>query len=296
MQIGEGTKLGPYRIVRKIGEGGMGAVFEAVHERLQKHVAIKTLHEVLARDAEAVGRFVREGRAASRIRHPHVVDVTDVGIEQGTPYLVMEMLEGESLAALLARTGPLPIPTIVDLALPVLDALHAAHAAGVVHRDLKPENVFLSRARGELQPIVLDFGISWISDEVRLTKTAHFMGTPFYMSPEQAQSAASVDARSDQFSLGLVLFELATGRRALTGQSVLEIVHRVSTQGATRLSIVRPDLPPAFTATIDRMSERAPEARFGSMREVGAALLPFATPRAAAVWGAAFASGHHHGA
>src|SRR5579859_4286036 len=122
MQVVEGTRLGGYRVVRKIGEGGMGAVFEAVHERLQKRVAIKTMHEQFARDASAVARFTREGRAASRIRHAHVVDVTDVGMEQGTPYLVMELLEGESLASLIRRHGPLPLDAIADIALPVLDA------------------------------------------------------------------------------------------------------------------------------------------------------------------------------
>jgi serine/threonine-protein kinase len=290
MQIVEGTRLGAYRVVRKIGEGGMGAVFEGVHERLQKRVAIKTLHDQFARDANQVARFTREGRAASRIRHGHVIDVTDVGMENGQPFLVMELLEGESLAGLLRRVGPIGLDAIADIALPVCDALEAAHQAGIIHRDLKPENIFLTRSRSgtDVHPVILDFGISAIENEVRMTKTAHFMGTPFYMSPEQAQSARSVDGRSDQFSLGLVLFELVTGRRALTGDSVLEVVHRVSTQGAIRLTVVRPDLPRAFTQIVDRMTELAPHVRFGSMREVGAALLPFASPRSQALWGQAF--------
>ncbi len=290
MQVVEGTRLGGYRVVRKIGEGGMGAVFEGVHERLQKRVAIKTLHEQFARDAGAVARFTREGRAASRIQHSHVIDVTDVGMENGQPYLVMELLDGESLASLVKRVGPLGPDAIADIALPVCDALDAAHAAGIVHRDLKPENIFLTRSRSgtDAHPMVLDFGISCIEDEVRMTKTAHFMGTPHYMSPEQAQSARSVDGRSDQFSLGLVLFELVTGRRALNGDSVLEVVHRVSTEGAIRLTLVRPDLPRAFTAVIDRMTERDPAMRYPSMRAVGAALLPFASPRGNAMWGHAF--------
>ena len=268
----------------------MGAVFEGVHERLQKRVAIKTLHEQFARDAGAVARFTREGRAASRIQHSHVIDVTDVGMENGQPYLVMELLDGESLASLVKRVGPLGPDAIADIALPVCDALDAAHAAGIVHRDLKPENIFLTRSRSgtDAHPMVLDFGISCIEDEVRMTKTAHFMGTPHYMSPEQAQSARSVDGRSDQFSLGLVLFELVTGRRALNGDSVLEVVHRVSTEGAIRLTLVRPDLPRAFTAVIDRMSERDPALRFPSMRAAGAALLPFASPRGSALWAHAF--------
>ncbi len=291
MQVREGTRLGGYRVVRKIGEGGMGAVWEGVHERLQKRVAIKTLHEQFARDAGQVARFTREGRAASRIRHGHVIDVTDVGMEDGTPYLVMELLEGESVASLIRRVGPLSLEAIAEIALPVMDALEAAHAAGIVHRDLKPENIFLTRSRSgtDAHPMVLDFGISAIEDEVRMTKTAHFMGTPHYMSPEQAQSARSVDGRSDQFSLGLVLFEMVTGRRALYGNSVLEVVHRVSTEGAIRLGVVRPDLPAAFSAIIDKMSERDPTARFPTMRAAGTALLPFASPRAQAMWGHAFA-------
>ncbi|MFO0683909.1 MAG: protein kinase [Sandaracinus sp.] len=293
MQVREGTRLGGYRVVRKIGEGGMGAVWEGVHERLQKRVALKTLHEQFARDAGQVARFTREGRAASRIRHGHVIDVTDVGMEDGTPFLVMELLEGESVAGLIRRVGPLPLDAIADIALPVMDALEAAHAAGIIHRDLKPENIFLARSRSgtDAHPMVLDFGISAIEDEVRMTKTAHFMGTPHYMSPEQAQSAHGVDGRSDQFSLGLVLFEMVTGRRALVGNSVLEVVHRVSTEGAIRLGIVRPDLPASFTSIVDKMTERDPGARFPSMRAAGGALFPFASPRGQAMWGPAFAPG-----
>ena len=271
----------------------MGAVFEAVHERLQKRVAIKTLHEQFARDAKSVERFLREGRAASRIRHGHVIDVTDVGTENGTPFLVMELLEGESLAGLIRRHGPLSLDAIADIALPVLDALDAAHQAGIVHRDLKPENIFVSRSRSgsDVHPMILDFGISCIEDEVRMTKTAHFIGTPHYMSPEQAQSAKSVDARSDQFSLGLVFFECATGRRGLSGDSVLEVVHRVSTEGAIRLGVVRADLPRAFTSMIDMMTERDPTRRFRSMRHVGESMVAFASPRGVAMWGHAFQAG-----
>ncbi len=139
-------RFGRYTLLRPIGRGGMGAVYEAEHVHLGKRVALKTLHAPALAEAESVARFLREGRAAARVRHPHVVDVTDVGVEDGVPYLVMELLDGEDLAAKLRREGPLPVTEALDLLLPVMAAVDAMHAAGVVHRDLKPENLFLSAA------------------------------------------------------------------------------------------------------------------------------------------------------
>src|SRR5688500_6866466 len=184
-----GTKFGRYSIVRRLGTGGMGAVYEGLHPTLKKRVAIKVLHRRYADSELAVARFMREGEAASRIQHPNVVDVFDVGLETGMPYLVMEYLEGESLGALIDRIGRLEPQQTADVMLPVCAAVAAAHEAGVIHRDLKPENIFLAKARlGAAEPKVLDFGISKVTGEIgqlALTGTAAFLGSPYYVSPEQ---------------------------------------------------------------------------------------------------------------
>ena len=159
--INLGSLLGSYEIVRKIGEGGMGIVWEARHGTLRKRVAIKTLKPEVAMNADFVARFVREGRAAARIRHPNAVDVADVGVENGIPYLVMDLLEGESLADRITQSGPVPVKEAADMMVPILLALATAHDEGIIHRDMKPENVFLAKSRdGTVTPTMLDFGVS----------------------------------------------------------------------------------------------------------------------------------------
>src|SRR6187455_741380 len=160
-----GTMLGRYRIERVLGEGGMGTVYAGGHQDLGKAAAVKTLHERYGRSNEVQLRFLREAQAASRIRHPNIVDVYDVGSESGRTYLVMELLEGESLARLIARDGPLSARQAADLMVPVVSALAAVHDLGVIHRDLKPDNIFLANERHTLQPKVLDFGISKVADQ-----------------------------------------------------------------------------------------------------------------------------------
>ncbi len=283
----EPTRFGPYRVVRELGAGGMGAVWEAVHEKLDKRVAVKTLHGGIAENPDAVKRFMREGRAASRIRHPHIVDVTDVGVERGQPYLVMEFLAGEPLSDAIERERGLSIAKTVEVALPVADALHTAHLAGVVHRDLKPDNIFLTRdRRGDLHPIVLDFGISKLEEdgEARLTQTRQVMGTPYYMSPEQARGAKGIDARSDQFSFGLVLYECLSGQRAVEGDTVLEVIHKIATGAFAPLSELCPDLPAALRDAVERMIAPERDERFANMEEVARALLPFAEAPVRARW------------
>lgn len=292
-QPAPGELFGAYRIVRQLGAGGMGTVWEARHTTLDKRVALKTLNQSVALNAEAVARFMREGRAASTIEHPHIVDITGVGVEDGTPYLVMEYLDGEALSSLIERhPNGLSVEAVVDLALPVLDALDCAHAAGVVHRDLKPDNLFLARTRtGDAHPVVLDFGISkveGVEGAARLTHTSALMGTPYYMSPEQARGAKHLDARSDQFSLGLVLYEALSARRAVSGDSVLEVLHKLTSGEFERLSALRGDLPAPVTAVVERMLATRAEERFASLRLVGAALLPYASERTRVVWQGVF--------
>ncbi len=265
----------------------MGAVYEAIHDDLEKRVAIKTLHPSMARDPEARARFLREGRAASRIRHPNVVEVFDVGQHEDTLFLVMEHLVGEDLAALLVRDGPLPVEQLVDLALPVIAAVATAHEEGVVHRDLKPENIFLAQTRnGAVQPKVLDFGISKVSGvpaAQRITGAASMVGTPLYMSPEQAQGRA-LDGRSDQYALGVILYECATGRVPYDAPDLYPLLHAiVQGQHASPRSL-RADLPADFEAVIERAMACDADRRYDSLHGLGHALLPFASRTNRGLW------------
>jgi eukaryotic-like serine/threonine-protein kinase len=290
-----GTELGRYRIARLMGRGGMGAVYEGVHRDLKKRVAIKTLHPAVAASAEARARFLREGQAASRIQHPNVVDVTDVGTEGNITYLVMEFLEGEDLAALLERRGALPIAESVDILLQVLGAIAVAHEEGVVHRDLKPGNLFMERTRhGGSKPVVLDFGISKLSargggNTLALTGTGAAMGTPYYVAPEQFRSAAGADGRSDQYALGAILYECVAGQRAHQGDSIYEVIRSVAEGSFRRPRDHRPDLPPALEEAILRAMQLDPAARFPSVSAFGQAILPFASMGVREQWQPALA-------
>ncbi|MBP6830177.1 MAG: serine/threonine protein kinase [Deltaproteobacteria bacterium] len=269
VEIAEGSMFGRYRVVRQIGRGGMGAVYEAVHSDLEKRVALKVLLPSTASQTELVARFEREARAAARVRHPNVVDVSDVGVEAGVAWLVMEHLEGEDLSGLLRREGALPLSRVAELMLPVLGAVEAAHSLGVVHRDLKPENIFLARMRdGTIVPKVLDFGISKMAPAgggPALTSTGIMMGTPCYMSPEQAQSSRGVDGRSDQFSIGVILYECATGRRPFEGETFFSILTAIVEGRYVRPRELCPGLPERFEAMVVRALERSPDARFPSV-------------------------------
>ncbi|MFO0649914.1 MAG: protein kinase [Polyangiales bacterium] len=274
----ESFRFDRYEIGSLLGEGGMGSVWKATHLKLQKPVVIKTLRPEHARSDTTRARFVREGEAASRIRHPNVVEIFDVAEFEGSPYLVMEFLEGEDLRALLRRRGVLSLDAIVDVMLPVCNAVAAAHDAGVVHRDLKPENIFLSRTRdGALVPKVLDFGISRIDDGAlsNQTTTGALLGTPRYMSPEQARGERGIDARSDQYALGVILYECATGRVPVDEGALYEVLRRTIHGEFAPPRAHRPELPADFEAVILRALSLAPASRFPSVRALAAALLPF---------------------
>src|SRR3954454_18638740 len=217
-EIAEGRVLaGKYRIERVLGRGGMGVVVAAHHIHLDEKVAIKFLLPEAVANAEVLGRFVREARAAVRIKSEHVARVSDVGtLEGGEPYMVMEYLEGSDLAEWLLQRGALPVEQAVEFLLQASEAIAEAHALGIVHRDLKPANLFVvRRADGLLSIKVLDFGISKVTDASMAagaaTSTLALMGSPLYMSPEQMESARTADARSDIWSLGVILYELLTG-------------------------------------------------------------------------------------
>ncbi len=269
----------------------MGAVYEATHRDLGKRVALKTLHRRIAGAPEVRARFMREGQAAARIHHDNVVDVSDVGVEGDIPYLVMEYLEGESLAAAIERETRLPVEKIAGIMVPVAAALVVAHAEGVIHRDLKPENVFLCRDRSGTKPKVVDFGISkMVESEGRaaLTSTSAMLGTPFYMSPEQAQDARNIDARTDQYSFGVILYEAATGQRPFNDESLYSLLSSI-VQGQFKPPLgVVPELPEAFDALVRRAMARDPADRFPDMAALGAALLEFADERTHILFSHAF--------
>jgi serine/threonine-protein kinase len=279
-----GQMFGRYQIVRVLGEGGMGVVYEAIHPTLKKRFAVKTLLPSVAELPTVHARFLREGEATARIHHPHIVDIMDVGEEDGMPFLVMEFLEGQTLAELLASRSGLAVAEAVDLVLPVLSAVAAGHAQGVVHRDLKPANIFLSRGPwGEPFPKVLDFGISKLIGDTNgaaLTGTLTVLGTAAYMSPEQTRGVREIDGRSDQYSLGLILYEAVTGRRAHDGDHALEVLHNIANGIFKPARQVRGDLPAAFDGILLRMLSLEAGARYRSLLEVGRALLPFASEKA----------------
>jgi serine/threonine protein kinase len=279
-----GARLGPYRILRPLGVGGMATVFAAEHVGLQKRVAVKVLREQLALDDDVRRRFVREGVLASRVRHPHVVDVTDVGEDEGRSYLVMEYLEGECLGARMARRGPLPVGEALTMMLPIVCGLGAAHRAGVVHRDVKPENIFLARdADGHETSKLLDFGISRL-DRLgldRITDSRIVLGTVHYMAPEQARGGP-IDARADQYALAVVLFEAISGTLPYVAgcTNVMDMMAEAA-RGNTRPLVERwPGAPKELSDVLAKALASARDDRYASMEELGRALLPFAPPRA----------------
>lgn len=282
-----GARIGNYELTKLLGEGGMGAVWAARHATLKKRVAIKTMKPEFATDATYVNRFLLEGQAAARIQHPNAVDVTDVGVVDGVPYLVMEFLEGESLAAKLLRDGPMKPKDVANLVVPVLCALVAAHKMGVVHRDVKPENIFLTLGRdGVLAPILLDFGISQlVTDKPRLTQTFTFLGTPHYMSPEQCNDAKNVDVRTDVYATGVLLYECLAGRKPFDGPNVMALVRAISTADCKRLDVARPNLPGELIEIVHQAMHVDRDYRTGSAAELATHLITYAGTKVRATYG-----------
>jgi serine/threonine-protein kinase len=277
-----------YRVERVLGTGGVGMVVAAHHIQLDQKVAIKFLLPEALTNPEAVARFLREARTAVRIQSEHVARVSDVGqLPAGAPYMVMEYLEGGDLADWLSHRGPLPIDQAIDFVLQASVAVADAHALGIIHRDLKPANLFcVRRSDGQLTIKVLDFGISKAVDpfgtaDAGLTKTSTVMGTPLYMSPEQMRSTRSVDARTDIWALGVILFELIAGKPPFEGATVMELAINVSNDVPPSLQSFR-SVPAELEAVILKCLEKDLSRRYSSVRELAEALLPFAPPRARA--------------
>jgi len=272
---------GKYRVEGLLGEGGMGVVIAATHLLLKQPVAIKILLSEAAREPANRERFKREARAAAHIQSDHVVRVDDIGaLDDGTPYMVMEHLEGESLETRLAR-GSMEAQRASQIALQIAEALIEAHRIGIIHRDLKPANVFLpERADGSLHIKVLDFGIAKLIDEEDLTKTSVLLGSPMYMSPEQMTSPRDVDARSDIWSLGVLMFEMISGVRPFDGEALPEVCSKVLNANPAPLASLTPGLPPSLIDVVMRCLARDPAERYQSMSELASALrsLPTVSP------------------
>jgi serine/threonine protein kinase len=283
-----------YRVDRVLGVGGMGVVVAAYHLQLEETVALKFLRPEALGDAEAVARFAREARAAVKIKSEHVARVSDVGtLPSGAPYMVMEYLDGADLAAWLKQRGALPFDQAIEFVLQACIALADAHALGITHRDLKPANLFcVRRSDGQLAIKVLDFGISKLTPRVgsgtvtasgmSFTRTSALMGSPLYMSPEQMRSAKDVDAQTDIWALGVVLFELIAGVPPFLAESVTELAIKVNSEPTPAIRNVRPEVPARLEAIIFKCLEKDRRQRFRNVAELALALLPFAPKRAQA--------------
>jgi len=275
---------GKYCVESVLGFGGMAFVLSAKHVHLDEHFALKFLNRELLAQKPIVERFTREAKAACKIRSEHVARVYDVGLHEGAPFIVMEHLTGRDLAAVVMDGGALEIADAAEYAMQACVALAVAHSHGIVHRDIKPENLFLVEHEG--MPIIklLDFGISKTAltgadPRSRLTGQLT-LGTPCYMSPEQIRSTASAEARSDQWSLGVVLYELLAGSEAFQAETITEVCAAVLETEPRPLAELRPDLPQALIDVVARCMAKDPEQRFGDVGELAAALLPFAPSRA----------------
>jgi serine/threonine protein kinase/WD40 repeat protein len=281
MALPAGTRLGPYEVVALLGVGGMGEVYRARDSRLARDVAVKILPGTSELDSTRIARFEQEARAAGTLNHPNIVVVFDVGADQGLLYIVEELLEGETVRDRL-RKGTLPLSKTIECGVQVCSALSAAHAKGIVHRDLKPENLFLTNTS---QLKVLDFGlaklmrtttdgagdVSSAPTETLSTKIGTVVGTPGYMSPEQVRGLP-VDHRSDIFSLGVILFELLTGKRAFQEESLVETMSAILKQEPPDASALNPSLPVALDRIVHHCMEKNPEDRFQSAQDLGFAL------------------------
>ncbi|MDI1437449.1 serine/threonine protein kinase [Polyangium sorediatum] len=269
--------LGKYQVERILGQGGMGVVVAVRHLELGELFAIKLLLPKISERPNAVSRFVREARAAARLRSEHVVRVHDVGrLEGGAPYMIMEHLEGDDLAVLLQRRGHLPLEDAATLVIQACDVLAEAHALGIVHRDLKPSNLFLVRRRNGSPCLkVLDFGISKQTEGVpaaEQTDSGAILGSLLYMSPEQMLSPKAVDQRSDIWAMGVVLYELTTGKRPFEGDSLANLLRVVLHNEPPPPTSLQPELPAALDEVVLRCLRKRPEERYANAEELAAAV------------------------
>src|SRR5512140_2273213 len=260
---------GKYRIVRLLGTGGMGAVFEGENVRIRRKVAIKMLHASVSSQPEVVARFEREAQAAALVGSEHICGVLDLGaLPDHARYMVMEYLEGETLSSLIKRSGRLTPQQSIPILVQILEALGAAHAAGIIHRDLKPDNIFILPQRGGIQGFVkiLDFGVSKFSqmggEQMNVTRAGAVVGTPYYMSPEQARGSSAIDQRTDIYAIGVLLYQATTGQVPYQAETFNELLFKIVLEVAPPPQTYVPDLDPDFAAIIQRAMAREPDQRF----------------------------------
>lgn len=286
------TLGGLYHVQRLIGVGGMGRVYEATHTHLGKAYAVKVLPEARANKPDAVQRFLREAKSATRIDHEHIVKVVNCDTdEEHRLFIVMELLDGENLGDRLEARGALPVDESVEIARQTGEALQAAHDAGIVHRDLKPENIFITQKNGRDFVKVLDFGISKIKTpdhgDPKLTATDQIIGTPLYISPELAKGVSVVDHRTDVYALGVILYEMLTGSPPFTGQNHFQLLYKHGNEAPDPPSqrSKQANIPPHVEAAVLRAMEKDPANRFQSMNELCDALRGPTVPKRARTWG-----------
>ncbi len=272
-----------YRIVRVIGTGGMGAVYEGENVRIRRRVAIKTLHQQVATKTDVIQRFEREAQAAGRIGSEHIVEVLDMGdLPDGSRFMVMEFLDGVTLGDRIVKQGRIPPRELVPIMEALLDGLAAAHAAGIIHRDLKPANIFLMKSQRGVADFVkiLDFGVSKFnilnSEEMSMTRTGAVVGTPYYMSPEQAKGSRAADPRSDLYSSGVILYEAITGQVPFNAQTFNELIFKIALESPPPPEQFVPTLDPAFGGIMRRAMAREPNERYQTAAEMREALSAWA--------------------
>jgi serine/threonine-protein kinase len=262
-----------YRLLRPLAQGGMGTVWLAHDEQLDRSVAMKFMSPAITNDAVLRSRFQREAKAAARVRTPHVVQVFESSVEGNTPYIVMELLGGIDLHARLKREGRIDLAEAAIIVAQIARGLRAAHDAGVIHRDLKPQNVFLAVQDGELCVKLLDFGVAKIADSAEGTKAGDMLGSPHYMSPEQARGQPNVDHRTDLWSLGVIAFRMVTGDLAFPGENTGDVLVKICTEPLPLASTLAPFLPSALDHFFMRALDRDPMRRFQNATEMAQAFL-----------------------
>ncbi len=261
-----------YVVTACVGEGGMGVVYEVSHLRLERKFAIKVLVKEAASKPEALARFQREAKVTSALGHPHIVEIIDFNVApDGRPYIVMELLDGESLAARLQRVGRLDIDQAASITRQTTSALHAAHQKGVIHRDLKPENIFLCKhgIRDDYVKL-LDFGISKVTDSKSgITRNESLIGSPAYLAPELVRKgSAKSDMRADVYSMGVVLFQMLSGRVPFTADTIYNLLYKIVNEDPPCLGAMHPDIPPAVESVVSRCMRKNPDQRHSSVADL----------------------------